>query len=257
MKLCVSVMTYRAKRLVGEIFSCRLASVLRFKSRQVQTFTLGVKGFTLVELAVVLVIIATLYMSVLKVKSVVSSVKVRQMVNMYRELRTAITVYKEKYGYLPGDDPYADVHLGLAATTPKHIGDGNGTYNSLTLYEYLYAPEHLSKAGLINGVFSGSLLGAIPAGFPVDKLSHPFNDHTLIGYLAIPGGDLKKGNSIRFDNIPLDAAQAFDTQLDDGKYNSGFIRGIDLNLSGFVITLRDYTVSGPAVKRFCVVCFFE
>ncbi len=174
---------------------------------------LNSKGFTLVELAVVLVILGTIFMSVLKVESMVKNAKIRQVVNQYRELRTAILVYKDKYGYLPGDDPYADVHVGST-----RMGNGDGYVYGTGGYEWFPAFEHLNKAGLIKG--------KIPSA--ADPVKHVFNGSVYITMQIISG---IKYNYIRFDDLPGDVAQALDTALDDGISDHGIVQ------SGNVATL--------------------
>lgn len=164
---------------------------------------LGSKGFTLVELAVVLIILGAIFMSVLKVESMIKNAKIRQVINQYRELRTAILVYKDKYGYLPGDDLYAVAHVGGG------IGNGDG---------YVYDPEwyraflHLSLAGLISGSYNGTA-SSIP--------KHVFNGSVYITMQNIAG---IKYNYIRFDSLPGDVAQALDVAIDDGKSDSGIVQ---------------------------------
>jgi prepilin-type N-terminal cleavage/methylation domain-containing protein len=218
----------------------------------------GTGGFTLVELAIVMVIIGAIFMSVLQVESMVKSAKTRQLVNMYRELRTAIMVYKDKYGYLPGDDPFAVAHLGLPALSVNHYGDGNGRIGTASSQEVGFAQEHLSVAGLIKGQYNGKNGSGVYGQYPIQALIHPFSDITLIAYHAFTFGDLKSGNAIRFEMVPPDVAQAVDSQLDDGKYDSGFIRGVDVSqYSGWNINPFAYKTPVDVTQRPGLVMFFE
>lgn len=181
---------------------------------------LGEKGFTLVELAVVLIILGALFMAVLKVESMVKNAKIRQVLNQYRELRSAILVYKSKYGYLPGDDPNAVLHVGSVRG-----GDGNGRIDYAN-GEFPLVCEHLGKAGLISGQYNGygSAISGDAKFFPETPLLHAFSTSTMydivvVGYYAV---DLK--NLVQFMNLPYDAAQALDVALDDGVYNTGSVR---------------------------------
>ena len=78
-------------------------------------------GFTLIELAIVLVIIGLLLGGVLKGQELINSAKVKSFAADFRNIPVYIYGYQDKYRALPGDDKKADVHVGAAK-----FGDGNG-----------------------------------------------------------------------------------------------------------------------------------
>lgn len=80
-------------------------------------------GFTLVEIAIVLVIIGLLLGGVLKGQELINSAKVKNLANDFRAIPTFVYAYQDKYRALPGDDRAADAHIGVAAGTN---GDGDG-----------------------------------------------------------------------------------------------------------------------------------
>jgi prepilin-type N-terminal cleavage/methylation domain-containing protein len=80
-------------------------------------------GFTLVEIAIVLVIIGLLLGGVLKGQELINSAKVKNLANDFRTIPTFIYAYQDKFRALPGDDRIADAHIGAPAATN---GDGNG-----------------------------------------------------------------------------------------------------------------------------------
>lgn len=186
------------------------------------------KGFTLVELAVVLVILGTIFMSVLKVESMVKNAKIRQLFNQYRELRTAILVYKDKYGYLPGDDPYAIQHVGAT-----HVGNGDSRITWGTPFENSAILEHLCKAGLINGAYDGVALDDFYSKTP---LLHPFSTRSPQDSIVIRY-DSGLGNVFHYLNLPYDVAQAFDLAFDDG-----------VSTTGDITSTRDYSASATATE---------
>lgn len=184
---------------------------------------LGEKGFTLVELAVVLIILGAIFMSVLKVESMVKNAKIRQVINQYREVRTAILVYKDKYGYLPGDDSLANVHVGSAL-----LGNGDGKIDAL---ERFYASEHISYAGLIKGKYTAAYIGTYPATPILHAFSlNPTTDYVLFNYAStFTFGTVlhtMNKNAIYFFNLPYDVAQAVDQALDDGDYRVGNVQSL-------------------------------
>ncbi|MBV5337209.1 MAG: prepilin-type N-terminal cleavage/methylation domain-containing protein, partial [Deltaproteobacteria bacterium] len=99
-------------------------------------------GFTLVEIAIVLVIIGLLLGGVLKGQELINSAKVKNFATDFRNIPLFIYGYQDKYRAIPGDDTaVATTHLGaavggvavVAATTPAGtLGNGtlNGAWNS-------------------------------------------------------------------------------------------------------------------------------
>jgi prepilin-type N-terminal cleavage/methylation domain-containing protein len=89
-------------------------------------------GFTLVEIAIVLVIIGLLLGGILKGQELINSAKVKNIANDFRVIPTYIYAYQDKFRALPGDDKGVVAHLGT--TTPASVpGDGNGVIDGAIL----------------------------------------------------------------------------------------------------------------------------
>ena len=81
-------------------------------------------GFTLVEMAVVLVIIGLLLGGVLKGQELINSAKAKSLVNDFRATATFLYGYQDRFRALPGDDAAADTHIGgVKATTGGTLGN--------------------------------------------------------------------------------------------------------------------------------------
>ncbi|ATE58675.1 prepilin-type N-terminal cleavage/methylation domain-containing protein [Thauera sinica] len=84
-------------------------------------------GFTLVEIAVVLVIVGLLLGGVLKGQELIDSAKVKNLAQDFRTTPMLIHAYQDKFRALPGDDRRAVAHLcpaGAANCTTDGNGDG-------------------------------------------------------------------------------------------------------------------------------------
>jgi prepilin-type N-terminal cleavage/methylation domain-containing protein len=85
------------------------------------------KGFTLIEIAIVLVIIGLLLGGVLKGQELINSAKVKGLANEFRGVSTALYAYQDKYRAIPGDDKFAvDATNGHLATSGSTVINGNG-----------------------------------------------------------------------------------------------------------------------------------
>ncbi|MFB9245171.1 prepilin-type N-terminal cleavage/methylation domain-containing protein [Massilia antarctica] len=159
-------------------------------------------GFTLVEIAIVLVIIGLLLGGVLKGQGLIDSAKVKNIIQQSNSLSAAVNAYQDKFRALPGDDALATTHV--AGATANGNGDGQIT-------EYLSAPQHLALAGFITGAYNGS----------TDFMTSAQGGAVYI-YNDTVGG--RSGNGLRFDNLPDSFAQQLDSKLDDGVAGTGAVR---------------------------------
>ena len=94
-------------------------------------------GFTLVEIAIVLVIIGLLLGGILKGQELINSAKVKNLANDFRVIPTYIYAFQDKFKSLPGDDAQVTAHVTgatLATTPAASQGNGviNGNWNSTT-----------------------------------------------------------------------------------------------------------------------------
>ena len=198
-------------------------------------------GFTLVEIAIVLVIIGLLLGGVLKGQELITSSKAKALENDKTGLTAAFTSYSDRYHALAGDDSlvvtrFTPDQCGGIACVP---GDGGGTLNGAgwntwsaalaaaplptNASEQLKVFQHLRAGGFLK---AGEQNIAFPA---LSGFSNPRNAAgTRIG--VAPGGYVGQIQAVQaqafvlFENVPSNVAQALDSSVDDGFMNLGTYR---------------------------------
>src|SRR5678815_5148310 len=110
-------------------------------------------GFTLVEIAIVLVIIGLLLGGILKGQEMITQAKIKNVINDFNGITAAVNSYRDRYRMLPGDDNGPEARWRLAS---GNNGGGNGVfggkYNSTTTGdESRLFWLHLRQAGFVPG----------------------------------------------------------------------------------------------------------
>jgi prepilin-type N-terminal cleavage/methylation domain-containing protein len=136
------------------------------------------KGFTLIELSIVLIIIGLITGGILVGRDLIRAAELRAVISQLDSFKAAVYTFKGKYNCLPGDCPTAtdywpeDVSCPLTPSnqTPKIATcDGNGDGNVHSSAAFASYPQemfrfwqHLANANLIAGVYSGSTMWGSP-----------------------------------------------------------------------------------------------
>ena len=187
---------------------------MRRAGRQAQS------GFTLVEIAIVLVIIGLLLGGVLKGQELIENGRVKNAANDMNGIVAAYNSYLERYRRLPGDDPGAYAARGTSWTG---VGAGNGDGVILAPATFAGSDEsdnffqHLRAAGFITGNPPAAGVAALPRN-AWGGLTNIVNDASIQGRPAVARLLLCTGN------VPGKAATALDIQLDDGNPQQGSFR---------------------------------
>ena len=84
-------------------------------------------GFTLIEIAIVLVIIGLLWGGVLKGQELITGARVRNLISQQDGIKAAFFGFQDRYLALPGDYRAADTSINCGATPCLNGGTETGT----------------------------------------------------------------------------------------------------------------------------------
>jgi len=208
-------------------------------------------GFTLVEIAIVLVIIGLLLGGVLKGQELITSSKGKALDNDVAGIKAAFTSYTDRYKALAGDDSQAAVRFtvdqcGGVACVPGNgngllagVGAAGGTAGN-AVWQWNFATAALPQPAAANeNVLAWQHLRA--AGFlkageanPTASLSIFSNPkHAAGSRIGVQAGQIFAGQQagtnsqvfLGLENVPTSVAQSLDSSVDDGFVNLGTYRG--------------------------------
>lgn len=191
------------------------------------------KGFTLVEIAIVLVIIGLLLGGILKGQEMITQAKIKNVMADFSGISAAYHGYQDRYRAIPGDDPNAATRWVTPPAAIAGSGDGvvAGAYNAACpAVSVAGTPEscmfwdHLRRAGFVAGNGAQQPFNALTGQLGVQTgngATPPVA--ALLDGAAGPGF---VGLVMCSANLPDKVAIAVDTQMDDGVAGKGTVRGL-------------------------------
>lgn len=179
------------------------------------------KGFTLVEIAIVLVIIGLLLGGVLKGQEMIENSKVKSAINDFNGVSTAYNSYVDRFRRMPGDDgPLATLTArGGSWATVTQGGNANGVLAVNAGQTFTNGGEQVAfwQALRASGFITGDPAAIGAAALP----RNAYNGLTGVTAAGVTG---MVGSVVCMSQVPGKGARAIDTQLDDGVPGTGAIR---------------------------------
>ncbi len=116
-------------------------------------------GFTLIEIAIVLVVIGLLLVGVLKGQELINNAKVRNAISRMDELKAAVFGFQDRFNAQPGDSSTAVALVGGIAVNCV-TACNNGQINPFRNTSLV--TNHLSASGFYSGTFATAEINARP-----------------------------------------------------------------------------------------------
>lgn len=193
------------------------------------------RGFTLVEIAIVLVIIGLLLGGILKGQELITSARVRNLADQNSGIQAAYYGFIDRYRQIPGDMPAAGPR-GACNVIGNNVpgcpgagvgGNGNGRLDDEDFVEASNAWAHLTAAGFLQGNYNGN---AADVNAYQDVQIAPIN--AFNGYVMLTRADEYEGvaaGTMRLlyvfgRNIPVNVMRELDLKIDDGQPGTGVLR---------------------------------
>jgi prepilin-type N-terminal cleavage/methylation domain-containing protein len=214
-------------------------------------------GFTLVELAIVMIIIGLLIGGVLKGQQLITNAQITSTVAQVKAIDAATTSFKDQYAAVPGDmlTPTARIPNCLAAGNCGIVGNGDGRVGTATVTfaaaaagEQLGYWAQLNAAGLLTGLNPPTTAQNCTGGWntyaPSSKITGggydvgwnaggaaaltAIEDNTAVAnsgeYLSLHGtGCAATGGAAADSFLTPNLATRIDTKIDDGTPNTGTV----------------------------------
>lgn len=202
-------------------------------------------GFTLVELAIALMVIGLLIGGVLKGQELIENAKITATIRQIKAYDAAAMIFRNTYGALPGDIKRPnripnctndnDMICGTAGNGNGKILESDTDPMQIELYNFF---PHLTKAGMIQGPEGGTLdqmsnIGYQHSDHNADNESYFIPEFPIpSSYGIIPiyrnrhvSGEriLESGHYLYFASLSAKYLDALDSKMDDGKANSGMV----------------------------------
>lgn len=205
----------------------------------------GQQGFTLVELAIVMIIIGLLITGILKGQEMIANAQVTSTISQIKGIDAAASTFRDTYNVLPGDMANATTRLNGCSTTIAACANAatpngiiNGGVGAAPAGEAVQFFLHLLSADLITGLDGSAGAAAFGTQLPTASVGGGFMvGNSTIGLTGFTAGPNVRAGHYLVQNgaaaavgaatgimVPSQAARV-DRKMDDGLPTSGAVHG--------------------------------
>lgn len=182
-------------------------------------------GFTLIEIAIVLVIIGLLLGGVLKGQELINNARVRNIISQQDSYKAAFFAFQDRFRALPGDYILADQNI--PGIQDSQNGNGNNQIRVETTpaacNESVVVWAHLTRAGFISGSLNGTCEAT--AATAANSPTNPYGGIVQLIFDNIFAGTATEVHNIKTGNlVPASIISEIDRKIDDGASNTGIFR---------------------------------
>ena len=181
-------------------------------------------GFTLIEIAIVLVVVGLLLGGVLKGQQLIDNAKVRNTISRMDELKAAVYGFQDRYKALPGDSSTAAASVGgIAVNCTWQCNNGLiSPWRNTSL-----VTNHLSAGGFYSGNFATAETNATPTA--LNAPTNPWGGAMFVAFWnqfnVNNAASPQSANGIYTGrSLPSTALAEIDRKIDDGFPQSGTFR---------------------------------
>ena len=228
-------------------------------------------GFTLVEIAIVLVIIGLLLGGILKGQELINNAKVRSVADRQNSLKAAWFGFVDRYNFIPGDSKRArQLVPGVEKVRDDNLaGDGR-----LSIGESVLAMQQLTGAGFLRCPQCDGTSGAVDdtTQDPTSNDYAPNAENSLVNqysgvmsiwndavFYASRSTDTTSSDRLQIHSgprIPSNILSEVDRKIDDGIANSGdmVFNGYDPTQTDSVTPPGSYTDGGTGSEPSNLAC---
>jgi prepilin-type N-terminal cleavage/methylation domain-containing protein len=181
-------------------------------------------GFTLIEIAIVLLIVGLLVTTVIQGQELIRAARVKALVSQQDAVQAAILGFQDRYRALPGD--YREASIAIACRTPCPDGNGNGRIQTGGAPdESVLVWAHLAGAGFLNGDFTATSATTTPD--PGNTPTNPYGAYLQVAFDSVWGyssNPVSRHNIKTGNQVPVEVIAEVDRKADDGIPTAGRVQ---------------------------------